>query len=84
MSTSVESSRSFRIGTILGALLFLGCSLETDRTTLIIAQIAQEWPGIVHFALLSNKANTPERLRQLDKWNIRPIFFQAGRFEKIG
>jgi hypothetical protein len=70
---------------VLGArpLLFLGCSLKSDRTTLIIAQIARRLPGTVHFAVLSESENTADRFHQLDAWNIRPLFFPAGRFEKI-
>lgn len=69
----------------LGArpLLFLGCSLRGDRTTLVIAEIARKLPGTVHFALLSEAENTPDRLRQLYQWNICPLFFPVGKFEKI-
>ena len=66
-----------------GPLLFLGCSLNSDRTTRVIAEIAKRLPGIVHFALLSASENTPDRIRQLDSWNIRPLFFPRGRVEKI-
>src|SRR5262249_36803292 len=66
----------------LGArpILFLGCALEGDRTALIMAQMAPQLPGTVHFAVLSESENTPDRLRQLDAWNIRPRFFPAGHF----
>ena len=69
----------------LGArpVLFLGCSLKSDRTTLIVAKIAHRLPGTVHFAVVSESEAAPDRLRQLDAWNIRPLFFPAGHFEKI-
>ena len=64
-------------------LFFLGCSLNGDRTTRVVAQIAEKFPGTVHFALLSESENTPDRLHELDSWNIRPLFFPNGHFEKI-
>jgi len=64
-------------------LLFLGCSLVTDRTTAIIAQVAKDLPGIQHFALLSASENTPDRCRQLTEWRVRPLFFPTGQFGKI-
>ena len=64
-------------------LLFLGCSLVTDRTTAIIAQVARDLPGIQHFALLSASENTPDRCLQLAEWRVRPLFFPAGQFGKI-
>jgi hypothetical protein len=65
------------------AVLFLGCSLLNDRTTAIIAGAAGELPGIKHFALLSSAENTRKRRDQLEQWNILPLFFPAGRYEKI-
>jgi len=69
----------------LGArpLLFLGCSLNSDRTTLVMARIAKRLPGLVHFALLASSENTPDRIKQLDSWGIRPLFFPVGQFPKI-
>ena len=64
-------------------LLFLGCSLKTDRTTMVINWLAKRYPGVVHFALLSQDESTRERRQQLDLWNIRPLFFPAQRFERI-
>jgi formylglycine-generating enzyme required for sulfatase activity len=69
----------------LGAwpMLFLGCSLKNDRTIRIIAKIAKALPGTMHFALLPDSDSAAERLQQLDSWNIRPLFFPAGEFERI-
>lgn len=64
-------------------LLFLGCSLRSDRTTLVIAEIARKLAGIIHFALLPGSENTRERCAELDSWNIRPLFFPAGKYDKI-
>jgi hypothetical protein len=66
-----------------GPLLFLGCSLEGDFTTSVIARLAETLTGTIHFALLPEEALTQDRSRQLDSWNIRPLYFPAGRFEKI-
>jgi len=65
-------------------LLFLGCSLRSDRTTLLIADIAKKYEGTIHFALLPATECVEDRSAQLDRWNIRPIFFPAGEFAKIG
>jgi predicted ATPase/predicted negative regulator of RcsB-dependent stress response len=88
-STAGEVDWNARMPRVLQAvganpLLFLGCSLEVDRTTLVVAKIARDWPGALHFALLSSSENTSPRLRQLDAWNIRPLFFPSGEFNKIG
>jgi hypothetical protein len=49
----------------------------------VIAGIANKVPGTVHFALLAASENTRERLKELDSWNIRPLFFPEGHFDKI-
>ncbi|MGH9433377.1 MAG: SUMF1/EgtB/PvdO family nonheme iron enzyme, partial [Terriglobia bacterium] len=64
-------------------LLFLGCSLKDDRTTRVIARIAKRLQGTMHFALLPESEMTEARRKQLDSWNIRPLFFPTGEFEKI-
>jgi hypothetical protein len=65
-------------------LLFLGCSLRGDRTTQFIAAVARKYEGTMHFAVLSDEEKTPSRLAELDRWNIRPLFFPANNFNKIG
>jgi HAD superfamily phosphoserine phosphatase-like hydrolase len=73
------------LGQVLGSrpLLFLGCSLKLDRTITVISRLARQYPGNRHFALLSDSEITPERRRQLDDWNIRPLFYPKGHREKI-
>jgi len=66
-----------------GPFLFLGCSLKRDRTTLVLKEIGRELPGVVHFALLSDVENTPDRNAELDSWTIRPLFFTDGQFDRI-
>jgi HAD superfamily phosphoserine phosphatase-like hydrolase len=81
---------SLPLPTVLGQalasrpLFFLGCSLKNDRTTKVINSLAKRYPGVIHFALLSNGESSPARRKQLDLWNIRPLFFPAGEFQKIG
>lgn len=65
-------------------LLFLGCALKNDRTLTVISRIAAKYRGTVHFALLSEAELHIDRLQQLYSWNIRPIFFPSGCYEKIG
>jgi len=43
--------------------------------TIVIAEIAKKLSGIVHFALLPDSENTPGRFKEMDSWNIRPLFF---------
>jgi HAD superfamily phosphoserine phosphatase-like hydrolase len=64
-------------------LFFLGCSLTTDRTIGIVSRISRTYEGTIHFALMSESDNTPDRRKQLDGWNIRPIFYPKGKYEKI-
>jgi len=66
------------------ALLFLGCSLQKDRTTRVIAWIAGRLGGgPVHFALMSASENTEARRKQLGEWSIRPLFFPAGQYDRV-
>src|SRR5205085_9726816 len=67
------------LGQALGSrpLLFLGCSLKIDRTLTVISRIARKYSGTVHFALLSDSENTPDRIGQLYLRNIRPLFFPS-------
>jgi HAD superfamily phosphoserine phosphatase-like hydrolase len=64
-------------------LFFLGCSLRADRTISIIGRIARMYGGTMHFALLPEDDNTPSRRKQLDSWNIRPLFFPTGQYGRI-
>jgi hypothetical protein len=64
-------------------LLFLGCSLKMDRTVRLIAKIARNLPGTIHFALLPDCDNILDRRKELYSWNIRPLFFPTGQYEKV-
>jgi HAD superfamily phosphoserine phosphatase-like hydrolase len=64
-------------------LFFVGCSLKTDRTISVIGRLAMQMPGTIHFALMSESDNSAERRRQLEVWNIRPIFYPERQYDKI-
>lgn len=84
-----ETDLTLPIPTVLGQalaarpLLFLGCSLKTDRTIRVISHLAKRLEGTMHFALLSAEEANSERLHQLDGWNIRPLFFPAQDYKQI-
>ncbi len=72
--------------------LFLGCSLkmsedEMDKSIKLWTKITHS--GMFHYAILAcgkeNEENDKqkERLRQLEQYNIKPIFFPENKFESI-
>src|SRR5687768_13572847 len=67
-------------------VLFLGCSLEQDRTVRILGASAARHAGVGHYALLENPGDDEtrqQRARTLSNVGIRPIWFPAGRFDLI-
>lgn len=66
---------------IAGPLLFLGCSLQTDRTTRVLAEVTRRRPGLEHFAFVSS--SEWQRREELREWKIRPIFFPKGQYDRI-
>jgi len=88
-SDPTNADLDLELPTVLGQavgsrpMLFLGCSMRQDRTLTVIGRIARRYSGTIHFALLSAAELVPDRIRQLYSWNIRPLFFPAGHFEKI-
>ena len=68
--------------------LFLGCSLETDRTVGVLQDVQRLHPGLTHFALLEapkTEAALDKRVGDLRALGIRPIWFRNhdGRFAEI-
>ena len=64
------------------SLLFLGCGLEKDRTVDVLRDCAA--PGSVHFAILDCEAERKnERLRELDRLNIRAIVYPKGEYDAV-
>lgn len=63
-------------------LLFLGCSLEEDRTMELLHMVLE--PGITHYAFLSCKIeDRAEKIRRLDKLGIRAIIFPDGMYDSV-
>jgi tetratricopeptide (TPR) repeat protein len=66
--------------------LFLGCSLkmseqEMDKSIKLWTQLTNT--GMSHFAILEESNDLEKRQEELDKQNIKPIFFPKGKFETI-
>jgi len=61
------------------SLLFLGCSLSTDRTIKTMIEIAQGGSTVPHYAFigLNNEAERLDRRDELAKANIHPIWYDA-------
>jgi len=63
------------------ALLFLGCSLNQDRTVRVLESVAREATEIAHFAVLELPPSAVKRrakMRFLSDHNIRPIWYPSG------
>lgn len=60
------------------SLLFIGCSLNQDRTIAVLKHIASESPEIAHYAIVErpkSKAKYHEKARYMSDHGIRPIWF---------
>jgi len=67
-------------------LLFLGCSLEQDRTVAVLQKVHDELGGLPHYAVLATHHSFPrreERERQLRTMGISPLWFAPGDFDEI-
>ncbi|MGN0518085.1 MAG: SIR2 family protein, partial [Acutalibacteraceae bacterium] len=68
-------------------MLFLGCSLDKDRTLDLFQSVCKDsGSGLKHFAILQceEKGNLDSRAKELtDKYNIFPIFYQGDHNESI-
>jgi HEAT repeat protein len=73
--------------TLTRRLLFLGCSLQMDRTVEVLRETAARYPDYVdHFAVLEQPRDANEltaREEMLGKLGIRPIWFPPGDFQSI-
>lgn len=67
-------------------VLFLGCSLDGDRTMDVMARCADQLTGIAHFAALAQPAD-PELQAPHEAYlaarNILPIWFPPGEFARV-
>jgi len=67
-------------------LLFLGCSLSTDRTMAVLEQTASDFRAIEHYAILEAPADVNElrkRNRELSNRNIHAIWYPNGKHERL-
>ncbi len=63
-------------------LLFLGCSLQADRTMRVVEDVVKDL-GVWHYAVLPVSENTGPRLDQFRRFKIKPLFFPNGQYERI-
>lgn len=78
--------KSLRFALSMRPLVFLGWSLQQDRTLRILEQVVDDTPGIAHFALLERpltRRQLLERRRFLGNCGIRPIWFPVKGFGYI-
>ena len=63
-------------------MLFLGCSLENDRTMDILQKVIQ--PGDYYYTIIScNKSERDEKVNRLGGKQIRAILYENGRHEAV-
>ena len=68
-------------------LLFLGCSLEKDRTVSALHAIQQKLPGLTHYAVLAAEASREawvKRQQHLEALGIQVLWFMPDEFDEIG
>lgn len=66
-------------------VLFLGCSLQQDRTVSILQQVSAEY-RVLHFAILerpATKEKLDKRERSLYEQGIRPVWYPPGQHNSI-
>jgi SIR2-like domain len=67
-------------------LLFVGSSLDEDRTLDVLRALHEELPGLCHYGVLAvpvGVAEATRRRRQLDRLGISPLWFLPGEFERV-
>lgn len=68
-------------------MLFVGCSLDIDRTLMILCDCVKKYQRISHYAIVpwnKDKRKQLMRARQLIKMGIEPIYYPEGDFEAVG
>lgn len=64
-------------------LLFLGCSLDRDRTLAVLETIHKEVPGLGHYGIVaaSNHVETQrKRRKRLNELGISPLWYPPGEY----
>lgn len=65
-------------------LLFLGCSLNADRTMQVLQQVSRSQNGIRHYAILGCKeAEITKRSQELATLGILPIFYDDSNHDAL-
>jgi len=67
-------------------LLFLGCSLDRDRTLDVLRDIKRDLPGLNHYAILAAAFGINrhrKRRLELDEYGVSPLWFYPGAFFRI-
>lgn len=65
-------------------LLFLGCSLNKDRTMQVLQQVSRSQNGIRHYAILGcKKAEITKRSQELAALGILPIFYDDSNHDAL-
>jgi hypothetical protein len=90
---SSEQLQTVNVGTLAWLtftnrpLLFLGCSLEKDRTVAVLKEIHKRLPTLTHYAVMQayhSLRRWEMREKELDRMGIRrPLWFAPGRFDQI-
>lgn len=69
-------------------LLFLGCSLETDRTVKSLERVYKRNPFVGHYAILAPPFRSTKRDKRVKrlrtKLGVRPLWFRPGKYADIG
>jgi len=66
--------------------LFIGCSLDKDRTTEVLASIHSQHPATSHYAFMQipdADEKFEERVRALRNMGVRPIWYPEGEHQEI-
>ncbi|MBD5128365.1 MAG: hypothetical protein HDT43_00340 [Ruminococcaceae bacterium] len=67
-------------------VLFLGCSLEQDRTLEILEECVKKNHSITHYAILPYFSDSIKQIKRnsiLSKYGIEPIFYPEGDFQAV-
>lgn len=65
-------------------MLFLGCSLNQDRTMNILDTIIKQEPGIFHYTIIDcQKKDRDNKIRFLGEKHVRAIVYKAGQHEAV-
>ncbi len=74
-------------------LLFLGCSLQSDKIVKVLKEICKENPYIEHYAILpisygkyvtqDDNEKFNQRMKELGKMGVKPIWYRKGEYDRI-